>query len=777
MIEIKSSMLKIKILTRTISFLFIVAFVTKAEAQNITLSGYIKDNDTKESLIGANVYSVDTKKGTSTNEYGFYSLTLPKKDTLNLVISYIGYVMQVKKIAVNGNLRLDLFLEVNSAQLKEVVISAEHNDNNVNKPQVGVINVPIKAVTSMPVLAGERDILKTIQFLPGVQQGQEGTTGFYVRGGNTDQNLVQLDEATIYNPNHLFGLFSTFNVNAIKSISLTKGGFPAKYGGRLSSVLDITMKDGNKENYQVEGGIGLLSSNLTVEGPLEKGKSSFIVSGRRSYIDLLMKPFLPTGINGTTYYLYDFNVKLNYELGKNDHLFVSYFTGKDHAVYTGANSLNFNIDFGNTTATVRWNHLYGSRLFSNTSLIFNDYHLGLATSQGNYYSLLFTGIKDVSAKTDFTFIPGPNHEVKAGLSYTYHTLFPGAVSAKIPKKGNRLDLNKDSIPRRYSNEIAFYISDELKMTEKLSVNYGLRVPVFFTGKKTYAFTEPRFIFKLSLNPVTSIKASYTQMNQFVHLVPNSTASLPTDIWLTSNAKIKPQNSTQYAIGLFKNFKNNEIETSVEVYYKTMNNQVLFKEGAQIDLNTNLDDVLAFGKGRSYGIEFFVKKNFGRLTGWASYTLSKTTQIFPALNYGKEFPFTYDRRHNLSIAANYELSKTWTFSADFTFYTGIAFTLPAGRAFVADDGSLYDGIYYDYTSRNNSRLRPYNRLDIGFSNIKQVRIFGKSYQREWAFGVYNVYSRQNPYFVYLTTDPITKQPQAKQVSLLPIIPSISFNFKF
>jgi hypothetical protein len=777
MIEIKSSMLKIKILTRTISFLFIVAFVTKAEAQNITLSGYIKDNDTKESLIGANVYSVDTKKGTSTNEYGFYSLTLPKKDTLNLVISYIGYVMQVKKIAVNGNLRLDLFLEVNSAQLKEVVISAEHNDNNVNKPQVGVINVPIKAVTSMPVLAGERDILKTIQFLPGVQQGQEGTTGFYVRGGNTDQNLVQLDEATIYNPNHLFGLFSTFNVNAIKSISLTKGGFPAKYGGRLSSVLDITMKDGNKENYQVEGGIGLLSSNLTVEGPLEKGKSSFIVSGRRSYIDLLMKPFLPTGINGTTYYLYDFNVKLNYELGKNDHLFVSYFTGKDHAVYTGANSLNFNIDFGNTTATVRWNHLYGSRLFSNTSLIFNDYHLGLATSQGNYYSLLFTGIKDVSAKTDFTFIPGPNHEVKAGLSYTYHTLFPGAVSAKIPKKGNRLDLNKDSIPRRYSNEIAFYISDELKMTEKLSVNYGLRVPVFFTGKKTYAFTEPRFIFKLSLNPVTSIKASYTQMNQFVHLVPNSTASLPTDIWLTSNAKIKPQNSTQYAIGLFKNFKNNEIETSVEVYYKTMNNQVLFKEGTQIALNTNLDDVLAFGEGKSYGIEFFVKKNFGRLTGWASYTLSKTTQIFPALNYGKEFPFTYDRRHNLSIAANYELSKTWTFSADFTFYTGIAFTLPAGRAFVADDGSLYDGIYYDYTSRNNSRLRPYNRLDIGFSNIKQVRIFGKSYQREWAFGVYNVYSRQNPYFVYLTTDPITKQPQAKQVSLLPIIPSISFNFKF
>ena len=601
-------MLKTKNLTRILSLIILLAITAKAEAQNITMSGYIKDARTKESLIGANVFSADSKKGTSTNEYGFYSLTLPKKDTLNLVVSYIGYIMQLKKVTVNENLRLDFFLDVNSAQLEEVVINAERNDNNVNKPQVGVINVPIKAVIMMPVLAGERDILKTIQFLPGVQQGQEGTTGFYVRGGNTDQNLVQLDEATIYNPNHLFGLFSTFNVNAIKSISLTKGGFPAKYGGRLSSILDITMKDGNKENYQVEGGIGLLSSNLTVEGPLEKGKSSFIVSGRRSYIDLLTKPFMPAGINGTTYYLYDFNAKLNYELGKNDHLFISYFTGKDHAVYTGANSLNFNIDFGNTTGTVRWNHLFGNKLFSNTSLIFNDYHLGLATSQGSYYSLLYTGIKDVSAKTDFTYIPGPNHEVKAGVSYTYHTLFPGAVSAKIPKKGNRLDLNTDSIPKRYSNEMAFYISDELKMTDVISVTYGLRVPVFYSGTKTYAFTEPRIIVKFSLNPVTSIKASYTQMNQFMHLVPNSTASLPTDIWLTSNAKIKPQNSTQYAIGLFKNFKNNELETSVEVYYKTMNNQVLFKEGTQIALNTNLDDALAFGDGKSYGIEFFVKKN-------------------------------------------------------------------------------------------------------------------------------------------------------------------------
>lgn len=767
--------IKLPVSLACILLLMLISITTKA--QNVTISGYVRDAATKESLIGANIFSPDARKGTSTNEYGFYSLTLPKKDTIDFSISYIGYISQTKKFLPKGNSRQDFFLEVNSANLGEVVVNAERNDNNVNKPQVGVINIPVKAVENLPVLGGERDIIKTIQFLPGVQQGQEGTTGFYVRGGNADQNLVQLDEATIYNPNHLFGLFSTFNVNAIKSISLTKGGFPAKYGGRLSSILDVTMKDGDKENFGIEGGIGLLSSNLTVEGPLEKGKSSFIVSGRRSYIDLLIKPFMPSGINGTTYYLYDFNAKLNYELGKNDHLFISYFTGKDHAVYTGANSLNFNIDFGNTTGTVRWNHLYGSRLFSNTSFIINDYHLGLATSQGNYYSLLYTGVKDATVKTDFTFIPGPDHEVKAGVTYTYHTLYPGAVSAKIPKKGNRLDLNRDSLNKKYSDEMAFYISDELKMTDILSVTYGLHVPVFFSGKKTYAFMEPRLIIKFSLDPATSIKASYTEMNQFMHLVPNSTASLPTDIWLTSNEKIKPQSSTQYALGLFKNFKNNEIETSIEIYYKSMNNQVLFREGTQISLNTNLNDILAFGSGKSYGIEFFVKKNFGKLTGWGSYTLSKTTQKFPDLNYGKEFPFTYDRRHNLSVAASYELTSHWTASADFTYYSGMAFTLPAGRLTVTGDGSLYDGIYYDYTTRNNSRLRPYNRLDIGFSNVKQIRLFGRTCQREWAFGAYNVYSRQNPYFVYLTTDAATKQPQAKQVSLLPVIPSVSFNFKF
>lgn len=745
--------------------------------ENITISGYVNDASTKESLPGVNIFSTNNQSGTTSNSYGYYSISLPKADTVGLVFSFIGYKPKAMKVHVESILRLDVLMQTNATDLSVVEISESRNDDNVNRAQMGVIEVPMSAVNTLPILGGERDVLKVLQFLPGIQQGQEGTTGFFVRGGNSDQNLILVDEATIYNPNHLYGLFSMFNANAIKSVTITKGGFPARYGGRLSSVLDIRTKDGNKENYSVEGGLGLLSANLTVQGPLEKGKSSFIISGRRSYLDLITKPFLPNGINGINYTLFDFNAKLNYTLGKNDHLFLGYFRGKDKADYTGASSLNFQTEFGNTTGTVRWNHLYGSKLFSNTSFIYNDYHLGLSTTQGKYYSNLYTGIKDFTGKTDFTYLPGANQKIRAGVSYTYHTLFPGAVSAKVPKRGNRIDLIPDSIPKTYSNELAFYISDELKVNDIVSVDYGLRVPVFTADQKSYVFAEPRFTAKFAITKATSIKASYTKMNQFVHLVPNSTASLPTDIWLTSNRTIKPQSSRQYALGLFKNFRDNGFETSVEVYYKTMDNQALFKEGTQLNLNTNINSSLAFGSGKSYGVEFFVKKNFGALTGWLSYTLSKTTQIFPDLNAGKEFPFAYDRRHNLSATAIYKLNDRWTFSADFTLYSGAAYTLPAGKVFASDEGSLYDNVYYDYTSRNNSRLPLYNRLDIGASNKKKVRLFGRDCEREWAFGIYNVYNRQNAYFVYLTTDYTTKQPQAKQVSLLPILPSVSFNFKF
>jgi hypothetical protein len=743
-------------------------------AQKITISGYVKDAATKEVLIGASVVNVTVQAGTSTNQYGYFSLSAAAADTVDLLISYAGYSIQAKKITAKTNLQVNILLEPAKSRLGEVVVVSGKNNRNVQKAQMGVIDVPLRAIKNLPVIFGERDVLKIIQLLPGVQAGQEGTTGFYVRGGNLDQNLVQLDEATVYNPNHLFGLFSTFNVNSINHVQLVKGGFPAEFGGRLSSILDITMKEGNQSAFQAEGGIGLLSNNLTLQGPIKKGTASFIVSARRSHINLYLQPFTSSG---NSYKFYDINAKMNYELGKHDHLFLSIFKGNDKAAYTGANSLNYDTDFGNSTATLRWNHLFGNKIFSNTSVIYNDYHLGLATTQNNYYNLLYTGIKDLTAKTDFTITPNAKHKIKAGFTYTYHTLFPASVSSRIPRSGNRIAINKDSIARRYSNEMAFYIGDEYEASKKISINYGLRVPFFTAAGSSYVYAEPRVTAKFSVDPTTSIKASFTRMNQFLHLVPNSTSSIPTDIWLSSSRTIKPQNSNQLAVGLFKNFRNNSIECSIEGYYKTMDNQVLFKEGTEILLSTKLDSVITFGKGTSYGAELFVKKNTGKLTGWLSYTWSKTTQLFPALNRGLSFPSSFDRRHNFSLAGSYELTKRWTVSADFVFYSGKPFTLPAGRITVPVNGSLYDGTFYDFTSRNNVRLRTYHRLDVSFSHKKMKKMFGRKYEREWVFGAYNVYSRLNSYFVYLTTNAFTKLPEARQVSLLPIVPSVSFNFKF
>ncbi len=743
-------------------------------AQRITVNGYVKDAASKEILIDAIVANLADHSGTVTNQYGYFSIPVKTKDTIALLFSFAGYQSVVKKIASKTDIQIEVLL-VSGTALQGVTISAARNDDNVKKPQMGVIDVPVSAIRELPALLGERDILKIIQLLPGVQQGAEGTAGFYVRGGNIDQNLIQLDEATLYNPNHLFGLVSTFNVNALNSVKLIKGGFPAQYGGRLSSILAVSMRDGSKTKYQGEAGIGLLAANLTLEGPIQKEKSSFIISGRQSYINLLLQPLTS---NSTSYAFYDLNAKVNYELGNKDHFFLSAFRGNDNASYTGANSLNYAVNFGNSAALLRWNHIYQNGLFSNTSLIYNDYHLQLGTSQSNYYEVLYTGVTDVNAKTAFTASLNNNHTIRFGADYVYHTLFPGTFSAKIPKKGNLLNINKDSIERRFSNEIALYANDDYQATDKLSLSYGVRAPFFAASGKTYFFIEPRLTLQYLINTQTSVKASFTQMNQFVHLIANNTASLPADIWLSSNALIKPQSSTQYAIGLFKNFMDNDMEASAEVYYKSMQNQVLFKEGTVLSLTTNLDAQLTFGKGKSYGIELFVKKRFGRLTGWASYTLSRTDQQFAELNFGKAFPASFDRTHNLALVASYQLSKHWTLSADFVLTSGKPYTLPAGKIIAYDGGSLYDGYYYDYTNRNNSRLAAYNRSDISASHKKEATLFHKfHFTREWIFGLYNAYSRDNPYFVYLTIDPLTKQPQAKQVSLLPIVPAVSFNIKF
>lgn len=745
-----------------------------SRAQRITISGYVKDEASKEALIGASVVNANTKLGTTTNQYGYFSLTIPVADTIELIISYSGYTMQAKKITAGQNIQLDVLLASEAINLGEVIVTAGKNNRNVQKAQMGVIDVPISAIKNLPVLLGERDLMKIIQSLPGVQGGHEGTAGFFVRGGNLDQNLVQLDEATVYNSNHLFGLFSTFNVNAINNVQLIKGGFPAEFGGRLSSILNITMKEGNKTKYQVEGGIGLLSTNLTFQGPFQKNKSSFILSARHSHINFLLDPFYS---KTTSYKFYDLNAKMNFELGTKDHLFISFFKGNDDASYFAANSLNYNTDFGNSTGTIRWNHLFGSKIFSNTSFIYNDYHLSLATSQNNYYELLYTGTRDITAKTDFTFAPNTKHKIKAGIIYTNHKLSPASFSARNPGSGNRQNINKDSINTLSSGEMAFYAGDEFDVSEMFGVYYGVRVPVFTASGKTYSFIEPRITGRLSLSPTASVKASFTRMNQFLHSIPNSTAGIPTDIWIPSSNETKPQSSTQYALGYFRNFKDNEIETSVEIYFKTMDNQVLFGEGKQLRMNIDLDSLMVYGKGKSYGVEFFVRKNTGKLTGWASYTLSKTDQEFADLNSGKEFPFKYDRRHVLSVAAIYQLTKEWSFSALFVYSTGSVQTLPSGRVSTLNSASIFEGNYYLYEGRNNYRLNPYHRLDLSASHKTVGRIFKKRIEKEWVFGLYNAYSRLNPYFVYFDIDPITNKPTARQVSLLPIVPGVSFNFKF
>ncbi len=742
-------------------------------SQVITLSGYVRDNKTDESLIGATVFEATQKVGTTTNEYGYYSLTVSAADTIGLIISFVGYQPQAKKIVVKENMRLDIALVDNATELNEVTIKASRPNDNVQRAQMSVIDVPMHAILSLPVLGGERDILKIIQLLPGVQSGQEGTTGYFVRGGNIDQNLIQLDEATVYNPNHLFGLFSTFNVHAINHVKLIKGGFPAEFGGRLSSILDIQMKEGDKNRFHTEGGIGLLSDNLTIQGPIQKEKSSFIVSARQTHINLMLKPLTS---NTSAYIFYDLNAKMNYEFGKKDHLFISFFKGNDNAAYNAANTLNYKTDFGNTTGTLLWNHLFGSKVFSNTSFIYNDYHLALSTEQNSYYSALYTGIKDGTAKTDFTIIPNAKHTIKAGFNYTYHTLYPAAFSANIPRRGNRISINKDSIRQLYSNDMAFYARDEFDVSDKFSVNYGARVPIF-KASKTYSAIEPRLTAKFSINPTTSIKASYTQMNQFLHLIPNSTAGLPTDIWLPSSARTKPQFSTQYALGYFSNFKENDLEASVEVYYKNMKHQVLFQEGNQLKLTTNLDSSLVYGNGESYGAEFFLKKNNGNLTGWISYTLSWTNQTFSDLNFGETFPFKYDRRHVLSVTSSYDLTKKWQLSAVFVFSSGVPFTLPTGRVAALNSGTIFEGNYFIYEGKNNVRMNPYHRLDLSATYKNKRKLFKMPCEIEWIFGIYNTYSRQNPYFIYFLIDPLSNQPQAKQVSLLPIIPSVSFNFKF
>lgn len=756
----------------------ILFLATDSLGQAFTISGIVRDADSGEVLIGANIHALSFGTGTVSNRYGFYSLTLPQADSTTIAYTFIGFEPQVKKVYLDENLRLDIELISTATLLDGIVVTAESAaenmaERNVRSTRMSVVDVPIRFVEALPAILGEQDVLKVIQLLPGVQSAQEGTTGFHVRGGNLDQNLVELDEATVYNPNHLFGLFSTFNSRALNHIELVKGGFPAQYGGRLSSVVRISMREGNRKEFVGRAGVGLISAQLSLEGPLIKNRTSYIISGRRSYIDIVAKPF-QTGHNDNTYFFYDLNAKVNHQLSANDRLYGSFFTGRDIVEYVDSGGLGYGIRFGNSTGTFRWNHLFGPKLFSNVSLIFNQYFIRVNTIQGQFYSQNYSGIRDATAKTTLEYYPSPRHTIQLGGVATKHVFKSTGTGGQLPTGQVVTTIDPERIPERKTSEYAFFIQDDWNVNDRTGISAGLRVPFYVASDANYSALEPRISVRVAVDSASSIKASYTRMNQFIHLVPSSTASLPTDIWTPSSKITKPQVATQYALGYFRNFKEGKYETSLELYYKEMERQVLFREGTQLLAYEDIDDVLTFGRGWSYGAELFIRRQLGRLTGWLSYTLSWTRQKFDALNRGASFPFKYDRRHNLAVVGTYRLNRRWSLSSNFIFQTGPAYTLPVGRLFSNLGGDLYQGLFYDYDRFNNYRLGSYHRLDVAATFKTHPRWVKEG---ELVISVYNIYSRLNPYYVFLDLDTTSGEPVGKQVSLLPIVPSVSYNVRF
>lgn len=765
-------------------------------AQNkYTINGYVKDSATGETIIGAAV-SYGDRGIVNTNQYGFFSLTLDEGN-YNFTISHVSYFSRTVNLTLTQDQQFDIFMISKSAALSEVVVFSRKKDGNVRTAQMGKIDLSIEQIKSVPSLLGEVDILKTMQLLPGVRNAGEGNAGFYVRGGGPDQNLIMLDDAVVYNTAHLFGFFSIFNPDAIKNTSLIKGGMPAQYGGRISSVLDIAMKDGNVNEFAAEGGLGLIASRLSVQGPIVKDKSSFIVSGRRTYVDVIAKPFInkESDFYGSGYYFYDLNAKVNYRFSPKDRLFLSGYFGRDVFTFNNAKrSFNANIPWGNTTATLRWNHVFSPKLFANTTLVYNDYKFKFGASQNNFEIELASGIRDGNAKIDFDFYPAPRHKVKFGGQTTYHKFVPNVLTGRQ----DTTVFNPGNEDIKYALENAIYIQDDWDLSDKLKINYGVRFSNFsqigpytsyvrdadqnktdsttygnFEKVKTYTGIEPRFTARYTVNESTALKASLTRNMQFIHLVSNAGTTLPTDLWVPSSIRVKPQLSWQYAAGIFKNFANNTYEASVEMYYKSMQNQIEYKEGYQPGLQDPEVDFV-FGKGWSYGSEFFINKVNGRLTGWVGYTLSWTWRKFPDLNEGIKFPAKYDRRHDMSVVATYELNPRWRLGGVFVYGTGNATSLP--ERFYIINGVLTQ----EYSTINKYRLDAYHRLDLSatWSPLPKKQRKVKSH---WVFSIYNVYSRMNPYFVYFDQSGSaldgSLRIEARQVSLFPILPSVTWNFSF
>ncbi len=772
-----------------------------------TISGYVREAGSQEALIGVNIYVPGTTTGTTTNTYGFYSLTLPAQDSVRIAYSFVGYETSSRSVRLRSNQRIDITLAL-GRDLSEVEVRGIAQEKVSETAQMSAIDVPIPQIKKIPAFLGEKDVLKVLQLMPGVQKGSEGQTGIYVRGGGPDQNLIILDDAVVYNASHLFGFFSVFNGDAIKSVELIKGGFPARYGGRLSSVIELNMKDGNREKLHGEGGIGLIASRLTLEGPLTKNKKgSFLVSGRRTYLDVVSAPIVRAQTNGQTkagYYFYDLNAKANYDLSQNDKLYVSGYLGRDRFHASDAPSATeTSLGWGNVTGTLRWNHLFNEKLFSNLSATFSDYKFEINSSErgtvdNQSYSLGYSsGIRDLSLKYDVDYYPAPQHAVRLGVQTTYHRFTPSAIVLQ----NALINQYQQSVENINVLESGIYAEDTWRPNDRWRVNGGLRLSYFKHPDVGYIRPEPRLSAAYTLRPGLSLKASYALMNQYVHLLSNTGIGLPTDLWVPTTDRVKPQQSQQVAIGIAKDLPNSGLALTVEGYYKTMSNIINYKEGASFLLlndptsanNTRWEDNVTAGRGWSYGAEVLLQKKVGRLSGWVGYTLSWTQWQFAELNNGRPYYPRYDRRHDISVVGIYELSKRITLSGTWVYGTGNALTLPTGRYDAYRPGGSYvpltgggqfGGLFQngrivdDYgTQKNSFRAEPYHRFDVAIQFHKQK----KHHERTWEISLYNAYNRRNPFFYRLESVAQTNGEPNKTVlvrySVFPIVPSVSYSFKF
>lgn len=793
-----------------LSFLFVLITTLIFGQSSVSFSGKISDKNSNKALDFVQVSIKELNLSTYTNEHGEFQLSVPKGEYLVSFI-FTEYEDLEQKINFNKDIRKDFQLKKldDIEELDGVRISAKRGQN-VASSKIGVLELEVKDIKTLPAFMGEVDIIKTVQTMPGVSSVSEGSQGFYVRGGGPDQNLVLLDDAQIYNASHLFGFFSVFNADAITNMDLMKGGMTAEYGGRISSLMRIKMREGDLEKYNINGGIGLISSRLEVDGPIQKGKSSFMIAGRRTYIDVLMKPFIKNKtFSGLGYYFYDLNLKLRFKLSEKDNLYISSYFGKDKFQFKSSDDeMSMKMPWGNAMASIRWNHLFSSKHFMNVTGYFTSYDINFNAGVESFNVAMGTGIKDYGGRAEFTWLPNIRHRIRYGADYTYHQYTPASVGVKQ----DTIDLNTGNQQMLNAHESALFIADDWDITEKWRLNVGLRYSMFhFVGPferyikqppspdsmvyypkgeliKFYHGLEPRISTRLLLGQNNSLKAGFSVNYQYLHLASLTSVSFPSDIWHPATDKIKPQSGWQATMGYFHDFFDNQYESSVEVYYKGMNNIIEFANGAQPmdNINDNVDNQLVSGKGRSYGIEFFFKKVSGKFTGWVGYTLSRSERIFPQIQ-DKPFPSKYDRTHDLNLVLSYRLSDRWTFSANFVYATGNTMTMPSSWYIYNQD------MIMEYEGRNATRMPDYHRLDLSatwfdspYKKKKKIidgeeTLVKKKLRHSVNFSVYNVYNRSNPYFLYLSVKGgVTSQEfstTVKQVSLFPILPSVTWNFEF